>query len=148
MSWGGCFWCLDAAYKLIKGVVKVEQGYSGGAVTVVDDYQVSAGIAGQAEVVQLTFNPKIISLTDILDIFWMIHDPTTLNRQGYDVGPQYRSIILYMNEDQKNLIELSLNKAKKIWAIKLLRKLNRLSSSIRPVNIKKITKKTARIIAS
>jgi methionine-S-sulfoxide reductase len=112
---GGCFWCLDAAYKLIKGITKVEQGYSGGNVTITDDYQVTAGNTGQAEVVQLTYNPKQISLDDILDIFWTIHDPTTPNRQGYDVGPQYRSIILYMDDDQKNVIEASLKKAQKIW---------------------------------
>ena len=117
---GGCFWCLDAAYKLAKGITKVEQGYSGGNVTITDDYQVSAGNTGQAEVVQLTYNPKIISLADILDVFWTIHDPTTPNRQGYDVGPQYRSIILYMDDDQKLIIDNSLKQARKIWGNKIV----------------------------
>src|SRR4051812_11141500 len=92
---GGCFWCFDAAFKLIKGVNKVEEGYSGGDVPNPTDEQMYYTDTGHAEVVRLTYDPKIITLDDILEIFWTLHDPTTLNRQGPDVGPQYRSIVFY-----------------------------------------------------
>jgi peptide-methionine (S)-S-oxide reductase len=117
---GGCFWCLDAAYKLIKGVIKVEQGYSGGNIDIVDHYQVATGNTGQAEVVRVSFDPRIIKLTDLLDVFWTIHDPTTPNRQGYDIGPQYRSIILYQGSDQLKIIEASLKKAKEVWGSQIV----------------------------
>lgn len=98
---GGCFWCLEAAFLEIKGVEKVESGYSGGR-TIKPSYdQVCNGTTGHAEVVQLTFDPKAISFQEIFRIFFTIHDPTTLNRQGADVGTQYRSIILYHNDEQK-----------------------------------------------
>jgi len=112
---GGCFWCLEAAYKLIDGVEKVVSGYAGGSA---DDaiYQVvSEGTTGHAEVVELTFNPKAISLKEILDIFWAIHDPTTLNRQGNDVGTQYRSVIFYGSDEQKRIAETSLREIQKAW---------------------------------
>src|ERR1700683_1252639 len=112
---GGCFWCLDAAYKLIKGVTNVEEGYSGGTIANPTDDQIYSDDTGHAEVVRLVFDPKIISLADILEIFWTIHDPTTLNRQGYDVGPQYRSVIFYTTEDQKAVIEQSKKAAQKVW---------------------------------
>jgi peptide-methionine (S)-S-oxide reductase len=112
---GGCFWCLDASYKLIKGVLKVEQGYAGGTVPNPTYAQVCTGTTGHAEVVQITFKPSLIKLEDILDIFWTIHDPTTLNRQSYDVGTQYRSIILFDNEKQRPIIEISRAKAQKFW---------------------------------
>src|SRR5687767_10549707 len=95
---GGCFWCLEAAYQLVKGVTKVTSGYSGGSVANPTDELVYGGQTGHAEVVQIAFDPIIISYKDILDIFWSLHDPTTLNRQGYDIGPHYRSIILYHDE--------------------------------------------------
>lgn len=112
---GGCFWCLDAAYKLIKGVTIVQQGYAGGTLANPTYEQVCSGITGHAEVVQVQFDPQIIKLENILDIFWIIHDPTTLNRQGYDIGTEYRSIILFCNEKQKPIIEMSLQKAQKVW---------------------------------
>jgi len=112
---GGCFWCLDAAYKLIRGVVKVEEGYSGGTVADPTDTQVYSGNTGHAEVVRVTYDPKLISLADILEIFWTIHDPTTLNQQGPDVGEEYRSIVFYTNEEQKKIILRSKEAAQKVW---------------------------------
>ena len=98
---GGCFWCLEAVYELVKGVESVVSGYAGGHVLNPTYEQVCTGTTGHAEVTQVTFDPEVVSLSHLLDIFFTIHDPTTLNRQGYDVGTQYRSIILYRNEDQK-----------------------------------------------
>ncbi len=112
---GGCFWCLDAAYKLIKGVVQVEEGYSGGATANPTDEQIYSENTGHAEVVKITYDPRAISLADILEIFWTIHDPTTLNRQGPDVGTQYRSVIFYETDLQKNIIEESKQKAQLVW---------------------------------
>ncbi|HUC95801.1 MAG TPA: peptide-methionine (S)-S-oxide reductase MsrA [Candidatus Saccharimonadia bacterium] len=112
---GGCFWCLDAAYKLIKGVTSVEQGYSGGDLENPTDEQIYLRDTGHAEVVKLIFDPEIIKLEDILEIFWTIHDPTTLNRQGPDVGSQYRSIVFYMDEQQRRVIETCKTRAHKVW---------------------------------
>ena len=112
---GGCFWCLDAAYKLVKGVVSVMQGYAGGVTPSPTTEQVYTGATGHAEVVQLQFDPKILTLSDILDIFWTLHDPTSLNRQGPDIGPEYRSIILYSTEAQKRVAEASIQQVAKLW---------------------------------
>ena len=90
---GGCFWCLEAVYLELKGIEKVESGYCGGTVPNPTYYQVCEGDTGHAEVVQLTFDPREVSYKDILNVFFTIHDPTTLNRQGADVGTQYRSAI-------------------------------------------------------
>lgn len=98
---GGCFWCLEAIYQRVKGVQSVISGYAGGQVENPTYEQVCSNTTGHAEVVQITFDPGIISYKDILNIFWQIHDPTQLNRQGNDVGTQYRSVIFYHNEDQK-----------------------------------------------
>ena len=100
---GGCFWCLEAIYKKVKGVIKVVPGYAGGHVENPTYEQVKTGTTGHAEVVKITYDPKIISYEQLLDIFFDIHDPTTPNRQGNDIGPQYRSIILYRNEEQKRI---------------------------------------------
>ncbi len=100
---GGCFWCLEAIYQRIEGVEKVVSGYSGGHVPNPTYEQVCEGTTGHAEVVQITFDPKKISYSDILDIFWHSHDPTTLNRQGNDIGTQYRSVIFYHNDQQKDI---------------------------------------------
>lgn len=102
---GGCFWCLEAVFDELKGVEDVVSGYAGGTVVKPTYEQVCGGRTGHAEVVQVTFDPKVISFKDILDVFFTIHDPTTLNRQGNDVGPQYRSIILYHNAEQKRAAE-------------------------------------------
>ena len=112
---GGCFWCLDAVYRRVRGVTASVAGYAGGHTDDPDYYHVASGSTGHAEVVQLTFDTSQISLSQILDIFWTIHDPTTLNRQGADVGTQYRSIILYENEAQKDAIAESIRDAEKVW---------------------------------
>ncbi len=102
---GGCFWCLEAAFDQVAGVVEVVSGYAGGHVPHPTYEQVTTGRTGHAEVVQITFDPAIISYRELLDIFFAIHDPTTPNRQGADVGPQYRSIILYHDEAQRRIAE-------------------------------------------
>ena len=98
---GGCFWCIEAIFQQLEGVTKVESGYSGGNTENPTYKEVCSGNTGHAEVCQITFNPKIISFDELLEVFWEIHDPTTLNRQGNDIGTQYRSIILYHSEEQK-----------------------------------------------
>jgi len=102
---GGCFWCLEAVYDQLKGVEKVESGYAGGTVVNPSYHQVCTGTTGHAEVVQITFDPSVISFKEILEVFFTIHDPTQLNRQGPDVGPQYRSAIFYHSGEQKALAE-------------------------------------------
>lgn len=98
---GGCFWCLEAVYEQLQGVIRVESGYAGGRVDHPSYRQVSTGTTGHAEVVQLTFDPQAISYRELLEVFFSIHDPTTPDRQGADVGPQYRSIILYHTPEQQ-----------------------------------------------
>ncbi len=110
---GGCFWCLDAIYREIRGVEKVLSGYSGGSVVNPTYEEVCAGSTGHAEVVQITFNPRIITAEKLLQIFFVIHDPTTLNSQGADVGTQYRSIIFYRNQKQKDVIDKVIGELKK-----------------------------------
>jgi peptide-methionine (S)-S-oxide reductase len=101
----GCFWCSEAIFKRLKGVKSVVPGYSGGIVKDPSYDQVCTGKTGHAESIQIEFDPKVISYEKILDIFWHTHDPTTLNRQGNDVGPQYRSAIFYHSQDQKKIAE-------------------------------------------
>jgi peptide-methionine (S)-S-oxide reductase len=98
---GGCFWCLEAVYDDLRGVTDVVSGYAGGRVPDPTYRQVCTGTTGHAEVVQVTFDPKIVSFREILQVFFTIHDPTTLNRQGADVGTQYRSAIYYHSEEQR-----------------------------------------------
>ena len=102
---GGCYWCLEAFYQRIRGIEKVESGYSGGHVDNPSVERVYRGDTGHAEVVQLTFDPSVITYREILEIFFVMHDPTTLNRQGHDVGEEYRSIILYHDDEQKQIAE-------------------------------------------
>jgi peptide-methionine (S)-S-oxide reductase len=102
---GGCFWCLEAVFADLKGVEKAESGYSGGMMPNPSYRQVCAGTTGHAEVVQLTFAPQVISYRELLEVFFTIHDPTTLNRQGADVGTQYRSGIFYHTPEQKTIAE-------------------------------------------
>lgn len=102
---GGCFWCLEAVYDDLKGVTDVVSGYSGGHVKNPDYRLVCTGTTGHAEVVQVTFDPRQISFREILEVFFTIHDPTTLNRQGNDIGPQYRSVIFYHTQEQKQVAE-------------------------------------------
>jgi peptide-methionine (S)-S-oxide reductase len=102
---GGCFWCLEAVFADLRGVEKVESGYSGGATDNPTYGQVCSGTTGHAEVVQVTFDPKLISFKEILEIFFVIHDPTTINRQGADAGTQYRSAIYFHTPEQKMITE-------------------------------------------
>ncbi|MFO7828521.1 MAG: peptide-methionine (S)-S-oxide reductase MsrA [Bacteroidales bacterium] len=101
----GCFWCTEAIFDKVKGVESAVSGYSGGKVKNPTYKEVCTGNTGHAEVIQVTFNPDIISYDELLEIFWKTHDPTTLNRQGADVGTQYRSVIFYHNDKQKELAE-------------------------------------------
>ncbi len=102
---GGCFWCVEAVFDEMQGVVSVESGYAGGTVANPTYRQVCGGTTGHAEVIQVTFDPAVISLRQILEVFFAVHDPTTLNRQGADIGTQYRSVILYRNEEQKRVAQ-------------------------------------------
>jgi len=102
---GGCFWCLEAVFLDLKGVEKVVSGYAGGETEQPTYAQVCSGRTGHAEVVQVTFDPAVLSFTDLLRVFFTIHDPTTLNRQGADVGTQYRSIVLYHSQEQREAAE-------------------------------------------
>lgn len=102
---GGCFWCLEAVYDQLKGVTDVVSGYAGGHVPTPSYKQVCTGTTGHAEVVQVSFDPDVVTFDDILNVFFTIHDPTTLNRQGADVGPQYRSAIFYHSDEQKAIAE-------------------------------------------
>ncbi len=104
---GGCFWCVEAIYQDVIGVHKVVSGYMGGAIENPTYQQVCSGTTGHAEVAQIVFDPTVISFAEILFIFWCTHDPTTLNRQGNDVGTQYRSVIFYHTEEQKSIAERS-----------------------------------------
>jgi peptide-methionine (S)-S-oxide reductase len=101
----GCFWCTEAVFQRVNGVEKVVSGYMGGRTKNPTYKDVTSGTTGHAEVIQLTYNPSIISFDELLEIFWGTHDPTTLNRQGADVGTQYRSVIFYHSEDQKRLAD-------------------------------------------
>ena len=104
---GGCFWCIEAVFNEVKGIEKVISGYTGGTVPGVPTYrEVCSGLTGHAEVVQLSFDPSVISYEDILIIFMTSHDPTTLNRQGADAGTQYRSVIYYHDEHQREAAEV------------------------------------------
>jgi peptide-methionine (S)-S-oxide reductase len=102
---GGCFWCLEAVFEQLRGVEKVESGYAGGTAPKPTYHEVCTGSTGHAEVVQVTFDSAVISYPDVLDVFFATHDPTTLNRQGADVGTQYRSVILYHTPEQKEAAE-------------------------------------------
>lgn len=114
---GGCFWCVEAIFEELKGVIQVESGYSGGHVANPSYEQVCTGRTGHAEAVQITFDPKAISLKELLEIFFTVHDPTTLNRQGADVGTQYRSVIFFRNDQQKAVAEQAIKdiRAAGIW---------------------------------
>jgi peptide-methionine (S)-S-oxide reductase len=108
---GGCFWCLEAVFERVEGVKSAISGYAGGTVANPSYEQVCTGTTGHAEVVQIEFDPAIISFDSLLEVFWEAHDPTTMNRQGPDEGTQYRSIILYHNEQQRLAAEQSRRKA-------------------------------------
>jgi len=104
---GGCFWCIETVFNMHKGVDKAVSGYIGGQKQGPTYKEVCTGVTGHAEAVQITFDPSIVTYADLLQVFWKVHDPTTLNRQGHDVGTQYRSAIFYHDDEQKKIAELS-----------------------------------------
>jgi peptide-methionine (S)-S-oxide reductase len=112
---GGCFWCTEAVYREVKGVTSVESGYMGGHVAQPSYEQVCVGDTGHAEVVKLEFDPAVISYRDLLEIFFTIHDPTTLNRQGNDVGTQYRSVIYYQSPQQEAMARQVVGEMAHVW---------------------------------
>jgi peptide-methionine (S)-S-oxide reductase len=112
---GGCFWCLDAVYRTLEGVHDVVSGYTGGTVPNPTYEEVCTGTTGQAEAVAVTFDPAVIPADIILDVFFTLHDPRQLNRQGNDVGTQYRSAMFYDGDEQKHLFEASLQRADELW---------------------------------
>lgn len=114
---GGCFWCLEAVFDNLQGVTDVISGYAGGTAVNPSYEQVCTGMTGHAEVVQVRFEPAVISFKEILEVFFSIHDPTTLNRQGADVGTQYRSAVFYHTPDQKKITEETMRELseEKIW---------------------------------
>lgn len=112
---GGCFWCLEAGFRLINGITDAVSGYAGGTSKDAEYYAVGGGKTGHAEVVKVTFDTSIINLEEVLELFWAMHDPTTLNRQGNDSGPQYRSVIFYANDNQKQVAETSIENVGKLW---------------------------------
>lgn len=112
---GGCFWCLDAVYRTLKGVKDVVSGYTGGTITNPSYEAVCTGATGHAEAVAVTFDPEVIPDSVILDVFFSLHDPRQLNRQGADVGTQYRSAMFYENDEQKALFEAARDRASEYW---------------------------------
>lgn len=119
---GGCFWCLEAVYRDLRGVEHVESGYAGGETENPTYEQVCSGMTGHAEVVQLTFNPAQVSFKELLEVFFTIHDPTTLNRQGADVGTQYRSAIFYHTPEQQQIANETIAEmeAARVWDSKIV----------------------------
>ena len=115
---GGCFWCIEAVFQRLEGVDKVVSGYSGGSKATADYKTVSTGNTKHAEAVQVTYDPNVVTYDEILQVFFMAHDPTTLNRQGNDVGPQYRSAIFYHSDEQKDVAEAYIKQLTdaKTWA--------------------------------
>lgn len=111
---GGCFWCLDALYRQIKGVTKVESGYAGGT-GIPNYYRVATGTTGYAEVVRVAFDETIVPADVIMDLFFVVHNPTTLNQQGADIGTQYRSAVFYQDEAQQTVFKEALKRAQEVW---------------------------------
>lgn len=131
---GGCFWCIEAAYDALEGVHHVQSGYAGGHAKNPSYKEVCSGSTGHAEVVQITYDPSIISYQTLLQAFWTLHDPTTLNRQGNDVGTQYRSAIYYHTEEQKQIAEQSLKQFEQagIWPGKFTTEITALDNNFYP----------------
>lgn len=127
---GGCFWCIEAIYLEMKGIISVTSGYSGGKIKNPTYREVTSGMTGHAEVVQITFDSEVITYRDILTIFFHVHDPTTLNRQGADVGTQYRSVIFYHNDNQKSFAEEVMQEIQnsKVWKDPLVTELSPLTA--------------------
>lgn len=112
---GGCFWCIEPVFQDLRGVLKVESGYMGGKTLNPTYRDVCSGMTGHAEIIQVTFDPSVISFRQLLDVFFTVHDPTTLNRQGNDVGTQYRSVVFYHSEQQRMDAEAAKAAASAIW---------------------------------
>jgi peptide-methionine (S)-S-oxide reductase len=112
---GGCFWCIEAVFELVKGVEKLVSGYAGGTTVNPSYYDVCTGNTGHAEVVQVTFDPDIVTYREIVDLFFVVHDPTTMNRQGPDSGTQYRSAVYYHDDAQRQQAEAALEDARSRW---------------------------------
>jgi peptide-methionine (S)-S-oxide reductase len=112
---GGCFWCTEAIYLQLRGIISAESGYAGGHIAKPTYEQICDKQTGHAEVVKVVYDPALISLDDILEVFYEVHDPTTLNKQGNDVGPQYRSVVYYQTAEEKQIIEDSKVKAQELW---------------------------------
>ncbi|MDR1876417.1 MAG: peptide-methionine (S)-S-oxide reductase MsrA [Flavobacteriaceae bacterium] len=127
---GGCFWCLSPCFEMLKGVHKVTSGYSGGSSEYPTYQQVSTGLTGHAEVVQVEYDPEEISFSELLDVFWYLHDPTQLNKQGDDIGHQYRSVIFYRTEEQRILALESLKKSQStdLWKGKYVTEISSFST--------------------
>ncbi len=123
---GGCFWCVEAAYELVPGVLAAESGYAGGTRPNPSYEQVCTGASGHAEVVKITFVPAKVTRAQLVDFFWDIHDPTTLNRQGNDEGTQYRSVIYYANEAEHALLLASRDRASSAWGGKIVTEISAL----------------------
>lgn len=117
---GGCFWCTEAAYEIMPGVVSVVSGYAGGQTRHPTYQQITTGLTGHAEVIRIEFDPAVVSYRAVLDFFWAIHDPTTLNRQGADEGPQYRSIILTTSDEERAAAEASRAAAQPGWGNRIV----------------------------
>jgi peptide-methionine (S)-S-oxide reductase len=113
---GGCFWCVEAVLQRLPGVKKIVSGYSGGHVKNPTYEQICTKTTGHAEVVEVEFDPATVKLDTVLDVFFVSHDPTTLNRQGADVGPQYRSVVYYTGDEQKKAVDAATERAKKEWS--------------------------------
>ena len=127
---GGCFWCVEAVYQRVKGVVSVKPGYAGGHVQSPTYKEICTGKTGHAEVAQIVFNNSILTYKQILNVFWQAHDPTTLNRQGNDMGTQYRSVIFYHNDQQKEIAERSKQDSdkSKYWSSPIVTEITKLNN--------------------
>ena len=121
---GGCFWCTEAVYQELKGVTQIVSGYAGGAVSNPTYEQICTGTTGHAEVVQLTYDPDVVSYRKILEVFFTIHDPTTLNRQGNDTGTQYRSVVFYHTAEQRDIARQVITEMGCVWDAPLVTELS------------------------
>ena len=127
---GGCFWCLDAVFRDLRGVERAESGYAGGLMANPTYRDVCSGMTGHAEVVQITFDPDVISFRELLEVFFTIHDPATPDRQGNDVGPQYRSIVLYHSPEQRDTAEQVIDEIQRarLWDDPILTEIKQFST--------------------
>ncbi|WP_353154094.1 peptide-methionine (S)-S-oxide reductase MsrA [Herminiimonas fonticola] len=121
---GGCFWCTEAVFQQMKGITAIESGYTGGQVANPSYEQICEGTTGHAEVVRLTFDPAVVSFREILEVFFTIHDPTTLNRQGNDVGTQYRSVIYYHTPEQQDMARHVMAEMANVWDASIVTELS------------------------